>query len=112
VLFPFDKHDPNLSVVTPDGLACSRGLVSEYEIKDLRNAHSSLDFQTRASLGHIPNRTGNRMFSEKDFPGFQHSPSRRRLASLYECSLLNIGDQSEVRDWIAGVNGIADLLQR
>ena len=83
-LFRLNEHDTDLGVVTPDGLACSDGLAGEYEIEHRGNAGRSLNFQARASLGNIPNRARDRMLSEKDFPGLQHSPSRRRLTSIHE----------------------------
>jgi hypothetical protein len=110
-LFPVDEFDPDLGIVAPDGLACSGGLACESEIEHRGNAGRSLNLQARASLGNIPNRAGDRMYSEKNFPGLQHSPTCRRLPSFHGCSLLYIGDQSEMRGRIAGVNCIADLSQ-
>jgi hypothetical protein len=108
-LFPLNEHDTDLGFVTPDSLARPGRLACEYEIKYFRNADRSLNFQTRASLGHIPNRARDRMLPEKDLPGLQHSPSRRWLASFHKCSLLWVRNQSEMRGWIAGVNRIADF---
>jgi hypothetical protein len=79
-----NEHDADLGVVTPDGFACSDGLAGKYEIEYRGNAGRSLNFQARAPLGDIPNRARDRMLSEKDFPGLQYSPSRRRLPSIHE----------------------------
>lgn len=108
-LFPFDEHDTDLGIVTPDSLAFPGRLAGEYEVKYFRNADRSLNFQARASLGHIPNRARDWMRPEKDLPGLQHSPSRRWLASFHECSLLYVRNQSEMRCRIAGVNRVADF---
>jgi hypothetical protein len=39
------------------------------EIEYCGNTSRGLNLQARASLGHIPNRARDRMFSEKDLPG-------------------------------------------
>jgi len=104
-----NKLDPELGFVTPDDLACSSGLICQYDFKLHRNAGCCLNLEARAGLGEITNRAWDRMLSEKDFPGLQHSPSRRWLPFIHECSLLDIGDQSEMRGWIAGVHCIADF---
>ena len=70
-----------------------------------------MNLQARASLGHIPDRAGNRMLSEKDFPGLQYTPSRWRLPSIHERSLLCIGNQPEMRGWIVGVNCDGDFYE-
>jgi hypothetical protein len=74
-----NEHDPNLGIVTPDGLAFSGGLARKSEIEHRGNAGRRLNLQARASVGNIPNRARDRMYSEKNFPGLQHSPSRWRL---------------------------------
>lgn len=89
-LFPLNKHHPDLGLVTPDGLACPDGLGSKHEIKDRGYALSGLYFKTGASVGNVPNRTGDWIFSEKDCPGFQHSLARRWLSSFHERTILNL----------------------
>jgi hypothetical protein len=79
-----NEHDTDLGFVTPDGLACSYGLAGDYEIEHRGKPGRSLNFQARASLGDIPNHARDRMVSEKDFPGLQHSSSRRWLPSIHE----------------------------
>jgi hypothetical protein len=73
------------------------------------------------------------MFSEKDFPGLQHSPTRRWLPSIHErlpyapevgivprsgghCSgfapivpAIALLDQLEMRGWISHMNCISDF---
>ena len=51
------------------------------------------------------------MYPEKDFPGLQQTPSRWGVSSIHQRSLLGIGDQSEMRGGIAGVNCIAEFSQ-
>jgi hypothetical protein len=71
-LFPLNEHDPDPRVVTPDGLACSGGRFARpLEIENCGNAGRCLNLQARASLGHIPDRAGDRMLSEKDFARLQ-----------------------------------------
>ena len=83
-LFRLNEHDTDLGLITPDGLACSGRLARDYEIEHRGNAGCSLNFQARASLGDIPNHARDRMLSEKDFPGLQHSTTRRWLPSIHE----------------------------
>ena len=82
-LFRLNEHDPNLGVVTPDGLACSDGRFARpLEIKYCGNASRGLNLQASAGLGEAPNYARDRMLSEKDLPGLQQTPSRRRLPSV------------------------------
>ena len=50
------------------------------------------------------------MLSEKNFPGLQHSLARL-LSSFHGCSSLDIGNQPEMRGWIAAVNCSTDFSQ-
>jgi hypothetical protein len=91
-LFPLNEHDPDLGLVTPDDFACSCGLVRDYKLESRGNPARGLNLQARAGLGDIPNRARDGMFSEKNLPGLQNSPSRRWLPSIHACSLPCIGD--------------------
>jgi hypothetical protein len=75
------------------------------------NARRGSNLWASAGFGDVANCAGNRMLSEKDPPGFQQTPSRWRLPSVHECSLLFIGDQPEMRGRIARVNRIANFSQ-
>jgi hypothetical protein len=81
-LFLLNELDPELGLVKPNDLACSSGLIFQYNFELRRNAGRGLNLQARAGPGEIPNCARDRMLSEKDLPGFQQTPARWRLPSV------------------------------
>jgi hypothetical protein len=85
-VIPLNESDTDLGIVTPDSLACSSdcGLARPYKIERKGNAGCGLKLKASAYLGDIPNRAWDRVLSEKDFAGLQHTLSRSRLPSVHE----------------------------
>jgi hypothetical protein len=105
-----NERDADLGIVTPNGLACSGSRFAiPQEIECCGYATRGLNLQARASLRHIPNRA-------RDKDAFREGFSRTSInafaveAAVYpRVILLCIGNKSEMRGWVAGVNCSVDF---